>query len=168
MSEQTQVRLEEPRFEEGGPMVLAGLSRVFTWSEMGEIPTLWNEFGPRIGSIPGEVGEAAYGVNMAPPAEGGDFGYMAAVEVSDGAPAPADLTQVRLPAQRYAVFPHHGHVTELPGTIGAIMNEWLPQSGHRSPEVGPGGVVFLERYSEQFDPETGRGGMEVWMPIERS
>ena len=146
-------------------MVLAGLGRVLTWSEMGEIPRLWNEFGPRIGSVPGEVGEAAYGVNLAPPADGGDFGYMAAVEVSDPAVVPADLSTLSVPAKRYAVFPHRGHVTELTRTIGAIMSEWLPQSGHRSPEVGPGGMVFLERYSEQFDPETGRGGMEVWMPI---
>lgn len=165
MSEQTQVRLEEPRFVDGGPMVLAGISRVFTWSEMGEIPTLWNAFGPRIGSIPGEIGEAAYGVNLAPPADGGDLGYMAAVEVSDGAAIPADLTHLHVPAQRYAVFPHRGHVTELTATIGAIMSQWLPHSGHRSPEAGPGGVVFLERYGDQFNPETGRGGMEVWMPI---
>jgi AraC family transcriptional regulator len=165
MSEQPQVQLEEPRIEHSGPMVLAGLGRVLTWSEMGEIPALWNEFGPRIGSIPGEIGEAAYGVNMAPPANGGDFGYVAAVEVSDPAAIPADLTTLSVPAQRYAVFPHRGHVTELTGTIGAIMSDWLPQSGHRSPEVGPGGMVFLERYSEEFDPETGRGGMEVWMPI---
>ena len=167
MSKQTQVRLEEPRFEDGGPMVLAGIGRVFTWSEMGEIPTLWNEFHPQISALSGVIGTAAYGVNLAPPADGGDFGYMAAVEISDAAAVPADLTTVRLPAQRYAVFPHHGHVTELTGTIGAIMGEWLPESGHRSPEVEPGGMVFLERYTEEFDPYTGLGGMEVWMPIER-
>ena len=150
-------------------MLLAGIGREMTFAEMGEIPQLWNEFGPRIGSIPGEVSTASYGVNLAPPADGSaDFGYLAAVEISDGSVVPADLTQIRLPAQRYAVFPHRGHVTQLTGTIGAVMSEWLPQSSHRAPEVGPGGVVFLERYGEEFDPETGFGGMEVWFPIERS
>ena len=166
-TERTQARLEEPRFEDGGPMLLAGLGRVFTWSEMDEIPQLWNEFGPRIGSIPGEVGAAAYGVNMAPPADGGVFGYMAAVEVSDAAAVPDDLTQLRFSAQRYAAFPHRGHVTQLTDTIGAAMSEWLLNNGYQIPHGTPGSVTFLERYSEEFDPETGFGGMEVWMPVVR-
>jgi len=43
-----------------------------------------------------------------------------------------------------------------------IWNKWLPESGYRAAE-GP----ELERYGKEFDPRTGSGGFEIWIPIKK-
>jgi AraC family transcriptional regulator len=73
---------------------------------------------------------------------------------------PEELTRLRLAQQAYAVFKHDKHVSEIEATCRATWGEWLPGSGYE-----PVDAPFLERYSESFDPETGNGGLEVWLPI---
>ena len=66
------------------------------------------------------------------------------------------------PAHRYAVFPHHGHISTLRHTVQAVWGRWLPQSGYRlsdSPD--------FERYSAEFDGDRGVGTVEIWLPIEQ-
>jgi len=41
-----------------------------------------------------------------------------------------------------------------------IWNKWLPESGHQVAEAPE-----FERYGEEFDPRTGTGGLEIWIPI---
>ena len=67
---------------------------------------------------------------------------------------------MRVPAQRYAVFTHQGHVSGLNGAWMRIWNEWIPQSGYRiahTPE--------FERYDDRFDPKTEGGIVEIWCSI---
>ncbi len=42
-----------------------------------------------------------------------------------------------------------------------IWNKWLPESGHQVAEAPE-----FERYGEEFDPRTGTGGLEIWIPIQ--
>jgi len=70
------------------------------------------------------------------------------------------LIEVRVPAQNYAVFLHDGHVSKIGATYAAIWNEWLPN--HQ--RVAADGVS-LERHLESFDPRTGMGGVEIWIPL---
>ena len=156
------VELEEPRFEDGKPLLIAGLRERLTGNPE-TIPALWQRFVPYIGKVPGQVGHTAYGVSLFKGA--GDCGceyYLAGVEVSDFSGLPGELSLVSIPACKYAVFPHREHVSKLWNTIDAIGQKWLPNSGHDIAADAPG---FFERYSEDFDPQTGTGGMEVWMPI---
>jgi len=46
--------------------------------------------------------------------------------------------------------------------MNAIWNSWLPQSGYVAADA-PG----LERYDERFNPETGLGGFEIWIPVRK-
>jgi hypothetical protein len=41
-----------------------------------------------------------------------------------------------------------------------IWNKWLPESGHELVDAPD-----FERYGEEFDPLTGTGGLELWVPI---
>jgi AraC family transcriptional regulator len=41
------------------------------------------------------------------------------------------------------------------------MNQWLPGSGKEMADS----VGLLERYGKDFDPQTGRGDVEIWIPI---
>jgi AraC family transcriptional regulator len=65
-------------------------------------------------------------------------------------------------ARRYAVFSHTGHVSALPKTIDSIWMTWVPDCGLKIARKAP----CFERYSSEFNPQTGLGGMEIWVPLE--
>jgi AraC family transcriptional regulator len=52
-----------------------------------------------------------------------------------------------VPSNRYAIFHHGGHVTDI---MRAIFSDWLPTSGHQA-----AAAPVLERYGPEFDPHTG-------------
>ena len=148
------------RFEDRAAMILAGLKERYTFENMGEIPAQWGRFAPQIDTLPGKVGRDEYGVIVNTP-EGNGFDYLAAVEVSDTSGLPDGFTHVEVPPQRYAVFPHPGHVSTLCETIDAAFSKWLPGSGYEA----TGAPDLLEHYGENFDPEIGAGDMEIWLPV---
>jgi AraC family transcriptional regulator len=151
-----------PRFETGQPMRIAGLRERVTAETWDKIDALWWRFAPHIGSVPGQVGRrVAYGIVTD---AGKGIDYLAGVEVSDASGLPDGFAHVSLPPQRYAVFEHIGHVKTLKDTMTAIFETWLPQSGHEHARSA-GAPAFFERYGEAFDPQTGMGGIEVWLPI---
>ena len=155
-------QLEAPRFENGTALLVAGLRSHYTAETMNRIPAQWQQFAPYLGKIPGQVGGAAYGVCWLL-AEGID--YLSGVEVSSAASVPGEFEVVGIPAQKYAVFPHREHISKLRETLDAIGHKGLPESGHEVARGGAEAPAFFERYSEEFDPRTGMGGIEVWIPI---
>jgi AraC family transcriptional regulator len=163
-NESSFVHLEPPRFENGAPLLIAGL-RAQLAAGTNQIPAQWQRLGPYIGKVPGQVGGVFYGVgfNISEDQDGCD--YLSGFEVSDFSGIPGELSRVSIPAQRYAVFPHHGHVSKLYNTINTIHRQWLPGSGCQVANDNAGAVAFFEHYGEKFDPQTGTGGIEVWIPI---
>ena len=163
MKKSPAVQLETPRIENGKALRIAGLREHYTSETMKNIPELWLRFGPHLGNIPEQVGRVAYGLcfNALSPV---GIDYLAGVEVSSSSGLPCEFSVAAIPAQKYAVFSHREHVSKVRETLDAI-DKWLPGSGL---EVACGDAEapnFFERYSEEFDPRTGMGGMEVWMPI---
>jgi len=156
------VQLEAPRFEHGKLLVIAGLRSRYTTESMNGIPAQWEGFAPHIGKIPGQVGRAAYGAcwNFL-----GGIEYLTAVEVSGSTGLPGEFDVVTIPAQKYAVFSHREHVRKLRDTLDAIWHNWSPEFGQEMAPAVAGAPDFFERYSEEFDPRTGMGGMEVWIPV---
>ena len=160
MDETPKTKLNPPRIVDGRPLLIAGLGDHFTFENLGGIPALWQRFREHIGHVPGQVGDIAYGVCYNTD-DAGHFDYIAGVEVADFAALPADFARLRLTAQHYAVFTHDEHVSTIRGTFMAIFNDWLPQSGYQNADAAP-----FERYDKRFDPHTGTGGFEIWIPIE--
>jgi AraC family transcriptional regulator len=158
--------LPVPTFANGRPLRIAGLRAGYTFARRHEIHEQWRRFGERwFGRVPGGVSPEAYGISLAP-APGFDFAYVCGVEVSDHSLVPPELECLEIPAYRQARFVHGGPVTELPATIDAVMDEWLPRSGlavdaAAHPEI----PTIVEWYGASFDPATGRGDMEVWVPV---
>jgi AraC family transcriptional regulator len=166
MEKSPSIQLQPPRYETGKALRLAGLKDRYTTETMRNIPQLWNQFAPHIGRIPGQVGHVAYGVSLHTTDCAKGFEYLAAVEVSQVSGLPAGFSTLELRAQRYAVFAHNEHVARLCETLDVIGRKWLPESGIPTPRRAEGAPDFFERYSEEFNPQTGMGGMEVWLPIE--
>jgi AraC family transcriptional regulator len=151
--------LEPPRFEALEPLLVAGLSERYDCETSKAIPAQWQRFAPHIGNIPGQVGWTTYGVRHNCD-DDGNFDYTAGVEVASFSRLPPDLGRVRIPAQRYAVFSLADHVSTIRRTIMTIWNKWLPDSGLHVADAPD-----FERYGKNFDPRTGMGGLELWIPI---
>jgi AraC family transcriptional regulator len=154
-----------PRFESHGPLLIAGLQAPYTFETLDDIPKHWERFVPQIGSGRGRVGEAAYGLCIDTSAGNEGFDYVTGVQVADLANLPAEWVGVQIPAQTYAIFSHPGHVSTIRETARAIGEDWLPKSGREPAPTSRGEPNLIERYGRQFDPETGTGDIELWLPI---
>jgi predicted transcriptional regulator YdeE len=151
--------LGAPRFENSREMVIAGLNAHYTPQTRGEIPKQWQQFVPRLGEISGKVGNATYGVVWRSTPDFA-FDYLCGVEVKSTDKLPAGFTHTALPQQRYAVFEHRDHISKIAQTIDALWNRWAPECGLKIAQT-----PCFERYTEEFNPQTGMGGTEIWIPI---
>ncbi len=156
-----ELRLETPRFEDGAPLLIAGLRGHFTDANWHEIPAQWQRLAA-YGSIPAPAGRIHYGLcfNLS-----NGIDYLCGVEVSTAANLAAEFTSVSIPAQRYVVFPYHDHVSKLHQLLDTIGRKWFPSSGYEAAQPAAGAPNFFERYGKGFDPHTGKGDIEVWIPI---
>lgn len=161
MDETLLATLNAPRIEDRCTLLIAGLSERYDAESCANIPAQWQRFVPHLGHIPGQTGRATYGV-VCNSDDAGNIEYISGVEVSDFSRIPAEFSRLRIPEQRYAVFTHRGHVSTIRQTWMTIWNKWLPESGHQVVE-GP----EFERYGEEFNPRTGAGGFEIWIPVQR-
>ncbi len=153
--------LAPPRFETLGSVRLAGLVERYGCQASQGIPEQWQRFGPYLGHVCGQVGEAAYGASFNFDGDG-NFDYLCGVEVNGVAAPPRDLAVLELAPQRYAVFTHSGHVAGIRATCAAIWNDWFPSSGCQAVQA-----PMFERYGPEFNPLTGLGGFEIWIPVQR-
>ncbi len=153
-------KLEAPKIVSSAAMLFVGLSQRQSFASTQEIPGQWQRFMASYEEIPNKVTPIPFGIstNMD---EDGNFEYMCAVQVSEASDRPKGLSKLSAPARRYALFQHLDHVSKITATYSAIWNDWLPAHDHRVAD-GP----CLERHLETFDPRTGLGGVEIWIPIE--
>lgn len=152
--------LEPVRFEDGRPMLFAGIRRKHTFAGMGQdIPRQWDDF-LKLGPLPGQIGTTSYGAICGGDVAAQTMEYMCAVEVASFDVLPRDLGRMRVPAVRYAVFLHEGNVATIRETWRRIFGDWLPSSGMQSAETPD-----FEVYDERFDPATGEGGVEIWLGV---
>jgi AraC family transcriptional regulator len=157
MKETVAMNLDAPRMEDAKSILITGLSE--RCGDDMNAPAQWQRFVPHIGHIPNQIGFTTYGV-LHNCDDAGNMEYLCGVQVSDFSRTPKGLTNLRLPDQKYAVFFHAGHVSTIRTTWQAIFTQWLPESGFKA----AGGPEF-ERYTERFNPMTGAGGVEIWIPV---
>lgn len=153
--------LPPPRFEDHPALLVAGIQQHHGCEDgAAGIPGQWQRLGPYLGHIPGQTGgEVSYGVSLNGD-DHGNFDYLAGVEVTDFADLPAELTALRIPPRRYAVFRHAEHISRIRTTMRAIWEVWLPASGYEAVDAS-----MFERYGPEFNPMTGEGGLEIWLPV---
>jgi AraC family transcriptional regulator len=152
--------LKPPRFETGKAMLVAGIGdRINHQNNGAGIPGQWEQFNQKRGEIPDRVGNLSFGV-CCNGDDSGNFDYIAGVEVSDFSDLPREFARVRIPEQKYAVFTHDEHISTIRRTVNTIWNHWLPVSGFKAADA-----PNFERYDEKFDPLTGNGGLEIWIPV---
>ena len=148
---------QRARTEHGRPLLLAGLQEHYTMETAVQIPALWKRLVP----IPGQIGGVTYGLVTNPRDGKGGFDYLAGVEVSGIANLAGKFVTATIPAQPYLVYTHREHLSKLRETMGAIWKEWIAAPEHSSEY----GLDLFERYGESFNPMTGFGDVEVWVPV---
>jgi AraC family transcriptional regulator len=151
--------LAPPRFETSKPLLVAGIGERYNHENGAGIPSQWQRFHQVVDDIPRRIGKVAYGV-CCNGDDAGNFDYVAGVEVADFSDLPRPFFRVRIPEQRFAVFTHREHISTIRSTVNTIWNQWLPASGLKVADA-----PNFERYDEHFDPVTGNGGFEIWVPV---
>lgn len=144
---------------------LTGLRRRIEGLPAKVIPGFWDTFSPYRGWIPGQTGRASYGALMEAPGSTEGFDYLTAVEVEYFRDSEGDWDQILIPAQRYAVFSHRDHVSELRPALHTIFAHSLPGLNLVPKRHVDDVPLLLERYDENFDMRTGWGGIQVWVPL---
>jgi AraC family transcriptional regulator len=153
--------IEPDRIADGPAMLLGGLRRTHSYRDaQRSMVAQWEEF-VQMGPVPGQQSATTYGVMCGAWPDEQRFEYMTGVQVASLEALSPEYGRMRVPAQRYAVFTHHGHVSTLHTTWDAIWHEWLPRSGYRMANTPE-----FERYDERFDPQTGSGTVEIWCSIQ--
>ena len=150
--------LQVPRFEISKPLLVAGLCGRYSSENGAGIPGQWQRFHQCVADIPNRIGKLVFGV-CCNGDDAGNFDYIAGVEVSDFSDLPREFVRVRIPEARYVVFTHKDHISTIRRTVNTIWNHWLPASGLKAADA-----PNFERY-ENFDPLTGDGGLEIWVPV---
>lgn len=151
--------VHRPRIVARDALVVFGLSRHYQAGANAGIPSQWNRFGPHIGHIENEVPGIAYGVvyNV----DGANnFDYLCGVEVTTLPAESSELMPLHISAATYAVFEHREHISSIQATFTAIWERGLTEAGVQASDA-----PMFERYDEKFDPRTGLGGLELWVPI---
>ena len=158
MDDNTTTTIAPSRIAREDALLIFGLGQRYHRTNAG-IPSQWDRFVPYLGTIPNQVGSTAYGV-ICNADDTGSIEYICGVQVSEFPSQPAEFSRLRIPPQTYAVFEHKDHVSSVGATWKAIWNHAISDAGYRASD-GPA----FERYGEQFDGRTGRGGFEIWVPI---
>lgn len=159
MAENTLEAINEPRMESRSIMRVVGVRRVYSSNgSAAGIPSQWQEFAQHIGHVPGQLSDESYGVCRML-----DDGmeYVCGVEVTENAEALEGLHSIEFEPQNCAVFKHDGHISTIRRTWSTIFQEWLPEA-----EFVRANAPDFEWYSADFDPITGNGRVEIWIPLE--
>lgn len=147
-----------------GAVKLVGLRKAIEGLPSKVVPEFWEKFSPYRGWIPGQVGRNSYGVLLHSAEEEG-FDYLTAVEVFDFDKVGPDWDRFEVPEQRYAIFQHRDHVSELRPALHTIFSQSLPELKLSPKKRAPGRPILLERYADSFNLKTGWGYIEVWVPL---
>jgi AraC family transcriptional regulator len=143
------------RFEDGRPMLLAGLRRRHSFAEVeAGVVEQWREFLLRE-AVPNRVGTWFYGVMCG--SDGVGLEYMCAVQVESFDTLAADVGRMRVPVQRYAVFSHPDGATL--GSTWPLILAWLADGPYESSHRPD-----FEIYPSAPDPML-PWGVEVWVGV---
>jgi AraC family transcriptional regulator len=153
--------LAAPRIVDETPLLLVGLAERAEGTNAG-IPALWGRFLPRLAEIPARAGDDTFGAMYDYDESGRRFTYLCAVAVKEPPARLEGLTQLALPARRYAVWRHAEHVSSVSATCQRIFEQGLSAA-----RLEPLREPMFERYGVEFDGRTGNGGLEIWVPVKR-
>jgi len=150
-----------PRFVDGDAMRVIGLMETYTDETMDQVADQWSRFLQRVEGVRGQIDGSKFGIGYDAGQSPFRLDYLTGVMVSEDAPLPRGFVERRIAPTRHAVFTYEGHISCMRPLFDAIFKDWLPRSGCRL----TGSPLFVEVYGRSFDPKTGSGTVDIWLPI---
>ena len=149
---QDPVIVDLPAFE------VTGLSHVC--KDASPIPALWDRFLPRCADIV-DTSQPPACFGVCERIDNEHFRYFAGSGTEPGAPIPAGMERLAVPAQHYARFTHTGSLAGFGETLSQIW-EGLESRWQLTPTHGPD----LERYDERYTgPDKADSRIDIYIPI---
>lgn len=153
------VNVAKPELKDIFMFEIVGLGTHCTFDNISSIRPLWQAFNQREDEVENVPNAAGYGVCHGADKEG-NFSYLAGVEAKNQSAIPSGMERLSIPAGKYAVFVHEGHISDIGNTVYTIWNKALPDLGltlRQAPD--------FEKYDKRFDGKTGRGLVEIYIPV---
>ena len=155
--------MTQPRLFDGEAMTLLGRRERYALKDTHQhIPAQWAWFNPRMADLSTRIGDDAFG--LCSDGDNDAMSYFCGIRSAPPEFVPDDLIVVTVPPLRYAAFAHDASVEIISGTIVAALGRWLPAAG-LTPLRGPHIPDLVEHYGADFNPQTGLGTMEIWVPV---
>lgn len=155
----TRTSLKVHRYVDAGEMLFVGMGQHFSFAATQHITAQWERFMPHYCEIENRADDVPWGVN-ANLDDDGTFDYFSAVKVSRISSVPKGMQGLTLPPRTYAIFQHTAHISTISQTYTAIWNDWEPPNGRAIADA-----ASLEGHLPSFNPRTGLGGVELWVPV---
>lgn len=156
----TAVVLDRPRIVAAPQTRIVGIVERCGFDTTITIPAQWQRFMAMHDAIPDTLEEMPVGVSQ-PADDDGRFDYMCGAEVHRFGTLPPGLQRLEIPPRQYAVFEHRGHVASIYETYFHIWNVAMPTLGRAVADA-----PVIERHNPAFNPDTGEGGLSLWIPLE--
>jgi AraC family transcriptional regulator len=153
------VDLDAPRFETRDSFHVVGMTVTCKFGHPEAIPGLWDQFNAREDDVDAIANTPAYGVCHASDQDG-CFDYTAGRQTDKNAAVPDGMQKISIPAGKYAVFVHKGHIADFGDTVQTVWNTALAEHNLTTRQAPD-----FELYDSRFNPETGRGEVEIWIPV---
>ena len=136
------------------PRHFCGLVRRYTLQTRADIPTQWRDYGALSGLSSGPF----YGISFDYDAASGRFDYLTGQE-GEISVDHREFGAVVVD-ERYASFASSAHISDMPALFDAAYGAGLDAFA-----LGVRAGPAVECYSATFDPRTGLGGFEIWVPV---
>jgi len=151
----------KPKIVERNAMKVVGVRERHRAGKIEALPRQWEAFNARENEIVDSVADVCYGIieDDARPGDRGFF-YTAGKETTSFDRVPAGLSGVEVPGGTFAVFTHHGPISEFPQTVMRIWREWLPASG-----LKPTGAPDVEIYDARFKMNAPDSECDYCVPV---
>ncbi len=154
----------QPKIVKRDRELAIGIGDSFIQGQSEEIGALWGRFVLRMHEIQNrkeyDLGVCTSKHPTIVKKEGDTFIYVAAVAVENADHVPQGMVVCDIPAATFAVFTHKGPILNIKHTCEYIWGTWLPESGYELNDIPD-----FELYDSRFDPQTGSGEVDIYVPI---
>lgn len=152
----------KPEMKDLPAFYVMGVTGNFTPQTMKDIPKLWDAFVPLMDKLP-RKNERSFGM-MIYHADMEDeepyCTYLVGVEVEADARLMEGFIRYSVPAARYAVFTFDEHISKIAQFIEQAYETWLPEAG-----LEHANAPDFELYDNRWDPATGTGEVDYYVPV---
>lgn len=158
--------LENPRYEDSPALFITGVHQTYPHGTLDRSIEQLSALPTFLPLMLGRIGANTYGLWYDLFKTDKLTQLVTGARIGQFSPINTQLSLFELPAQRYAVFTHRGHISEMSKTRAEVFERWLPRSGKKHYQPPQGFLDCMEVYPEGFVAETGLGPIELWVPIQ--